>query len=144
MAENSGHSEREEFRGAKVQILGTNPEHPEKGRIFVWTKMGWFERLEGPSGNVAFTPIAESQEELKELILEDNPRADLRDLVGKYRKKVTEEFMEQSRSNPDEPEGSAEYSGRRPAGNSAIYPTQNTSEETDEDDEDQEYHQHDL
>jgi hypothetical protein len=132
MAENEGHSEREEFRGARVQILGTNPEHPAKGRIFVWTKMGWFERLEGPSGNAAFTPIAESEEELKELLLEDNPRAELSDLVGKYRKQVSEEFIEQSRSYQEEPEESAERL------------TDNTSEETDEDDEDQEYHQHDL
>ena len=132
MPENEGHSEREEFRGAPVQILGTNPEHPEKGRIFVWTKMGWFERLKGPEGNVAFTPIAESEEELKELILEDNPQADLSDLAGRYRKKVSEEFIEQSRSYPAEEEESAERFG------------DNTSEETDEDDEDQEYHQHDL
>ena len=131
MPENEGHSEREEFRGAPVQILGTNPEHPEKGRIFVWTKMGWFERIVA-SGNVVFTPIAESEEELKELILEDDPEADLSDLAGTYRKKISEEFIEQSRSYQEEPEESAERL------------TDNTSEETDEDEEDQEYHQHDL
>ena len=67
MADNGGHLEQEEFREAPIQILGTNPDRPEKGRIFVWTKMGWFERLEGSSGNVAFTPVADSEEELREL-----------------------------------------------------------------------------
>ena len=122
MVDNERHSEREASRGAKIQILGTNPDNPEKGRIFVWTKMGWFERLEGQSGDVAFTPIADSEEELRELISRDNPKADLDDIRGKYRKKVSEEFIEQSPSYSDSPEESSEES---------------------DDDEDQEYHQHD-
>lgn len=93
---------------ARIQILGTNPETPEEGRIFVWTKMGWFERLEGPSGNVAFTHVADSEEELRELISRDNPRADLNELGGKYSKKVSEEFLEQSLSLSDSPEDSSE------------------------------------
>ena len=125
MVDNEEHSEREESRGAKIQILGTNPENPEKGRIFVWTKMGWFERVEGQSGDIAFTPIADSEEELRELILRDNPDTDLTELGGDFRKKVSEEFIEQSPSYPDSPEDS--------------------SEETDEDNEDeQENHTHDL
>jgi hypothetical protein len=122
MVDTGEYSEREESRGAKIQILGTNPDNPEKGRIFVWTKMGWFERLEGQSGDVAFTPVSDSEEELRKLISRDNPRADLRDLSGKYRKKVSEEFIEQSPSYSD----SSEDSG----------------EEFD-DDEEQKYHQHD-
>ena len=122
MVENGEYSEREEFRGARIQILGTNAKTPEKGRIFVWTKMGWFERLEGQSGNVAFTPVAESEEELRELISRDNPLADLAKLGGKYRKKVSKEFTEQSLSYSDTDEDS--------------------TGEPDEDD--QEYHQHGL
>ena len=122
MVDNGGQSEREEFRGARIQILGTNPDTPEEGRIFVWTKMGWFERLEGQSGNVAFTPVADSEEELRELISRDNAQADLHELSGEYRKMVSEEFIEQSRSYSDFPEDS--------------------NEEPDEDD--QEYHQHGL
>ena len=122
MPENGGHSEREEFQGARIQVLGTKPDAPGEGRIFVWTKMGWFERLEGPSGDVAFTPVADSEEELRELISRDNPNTELDDLRGKHRKKVSEEFIEQSRSYSDSPEDS--------------------NEEPDEDD--QEYHQHGL
>ena len=123
MADNEEHSEREESRGAKIQILGTNPADPEKGRIFVWTKMGWFERLEGQSGDIAFTPIAESEKELRELISRDNPNADLDDLRGKYRKKVSEEFIEQSPSYSDSSEDSSEEAN---------------------DDEEQTYHEPDL
>jgi hypothetical protein len=122
MVGNGKHSEQEEFHGAPIQILDTDPDTPEEGRIFVWTKMGWFERLEGPSGNIAFTAVANSEEELRELISLDNPKADLDELGGKYRKKVSEEFMEQSSSYSDSPEDS--------------------DEEPDEDD--QQYHQHDL
>ena len=122
MIDNEGYSEREESRGAQIQILGTNPDNPEEGRIFVWTKIGWFERLEGQSGNVAFTLIADSEKELRELISRDNPNTDLGDLRGNYRKKVSEEFIEQSPSYSDSPEDSTEESN---------------------DDEDQEYHQHD-
>jgi hypothetical protein len=121
MADDKGHSEREESRGAKIQILGTNLDNPEKGRIFVWTKMGWFERLAGLSGNIAFTPIADSEEELRELISRDNPDTDLYELRGKYRKMVSAEFIEQSPSYSDS--------------------TEDSSEESD-DDEEQEYHLH--
>jgi hypothetical protein len=115
-------SEREESRGADIQILGTNPDNPEKGRIFVWTKMGWFERLEGPAGGIAFDLVAESEKELKEMISRDNPNTDLDDLRGNYRKMVSEEFKEQSPSYSDSPEES--------------------NEEAD-DNEEQEYHLHD-
>jgi hypothetical protein len=122
VVDNGGQSEGEEFRGARIRISGTNPVTPKKGRIFVWTKIGWFERLEGPLGNVAFTHVADSEEELRELISSDNPQADLYEVGGKNRKQVSEEFLEQSRSYSDSPEDS--------------------SEEPDEDD--QEYHQHGL
>ena len=121
MSDNGGHTEREEFRGARIQVLGTNPDAPDEGRIFVWTKMGWFERLGRASEGTAFTHVADSEEELREFVSRDNPKADLYDLGGKYRKEVSEEFTEQSRSNPDSPEDSGE--------------------EPDEDD--QQYHQHD-
>jgi hypothetical protein len=122
MFDNRENLEKEESRGAEIQILGTNPTNPEEGRIFVWTKMGWFERLEGQDGNIAFEHVADSEKELRELISRDNPNVDLDDLQGKYRKMVSEEFKEASPSYQDSLEDSAEES---------------------EDNEDQEYHLHD-
>ena len=125
MADDEGQSEREEFRGAPIQILGTNPDEPDEGRVFVWTKMAWFERLEGQWGDVAFTPIAESEKELRELVLRDDPEADLTELGGEFGKQVAEEFISQSPSIPESPDDS--------------------NPENDEDNEDQqEFHTHDL
>jgi hypothetical protein len=95
---------------------------PDEGRIFVWTKTGWFERIEGSLGNVAFTPIADSEGRLRELIARDEPLVDLVELGGEYRKMVSEEFLEQSTSIRD-------------------YPGYSIDEPSDED-EDQQYHQH--
>jgi len=125
MPENGEQSEKEEFRGARIQILVTNADDPEAGRVFVWTKMAWFERLEGQWGDVAFTPIAESEEELKEIVGRDNPDADLTEVSGEFKDQVAEEFLEQSPSFPATPE--------------------DADDETDEDNEDdQEFHTHDL
>jgi len=96
MADNEGHSEREDFRGARIQVLGTNTDDPAEGRIFVWTKMGWFERMEGPWGDVAFTPVAESEEELRILVAKDDPKADLSELSGEFKKMVSAEFRDQT------------------------------------------------
>jgi hypothetical protein len=112
----------DEFRGAKLRIFGTDPDNPDEGRIFVWTKMGWFERLEGQSGDVAFTPIAQSESELRELISRDDPSADLVQLGREYRKMVSKEFIEQSPSYRDSPE----YSDEEPL-----------------EEDSQQYHQHD-
>jgi hypothetical protein len=123
MVEDREHKTQDEFRGARLRIFGTKSDNPDEGRIFVWTKTGWFERIEGSSGNVAFTPIADSEADLRELIARDNPAADLVELGGDYRKTVSEEFSEQSTFDQD----FREHSENEPS----------------DEDEDQQYHQHD-
>ena len=122
MAERRKDLAQNEFRGARLRIFGTNPDNPEEGRIFVWTKSGWFERIEGQSGDVAFTPVAQSEDELRKFISRDDPSVDLVQLGREYRKMVSEEFTEQSASYQDSPE----YSSEEPT-----------------EDDDQQYHQHD-
>jgi hypothetical protein len=90
------HFPGDEFRGNRLRVLGTNQDEPEEGRIFVWTKEGWFERLEGSSGNVAFSHIAESEDELRDLVAEDDPSADLSELGGNIRHTISAEFVEHS------------------------------------------------
>jgi hypothetical protein len=101
---------RDEFRGAKPRVFGTNPDNPENGRTFVWTQMGWFERVEGPWGDVAFTPIADSESDLRDLIAKDNPDADLMELDNEFGKNVYDEFMENAEQPlyPEAPETSSE------------------------------------
>jgi hypothetical protein len=115
---------QEEFHGARLRIYGSRQGDPEEGRIFVWTKSGWFERIEGSHGNVAFTPIADSEAELHDLVSQDNTSPDFIELGGDFRKMVSEEFMEQSTDYQDTPAFS--------------------EDEAEEEDEEQEYHQHDL
>jgi hypothetical protein len=121
MATNMGNSEREELNEDRIDVYGTNPNAPEEGRIFVGTDMGWFERLEGQSGDIAFTRVGDSEEEVRGLIVRDDAKAELNELGGKYSKKVTEEYEEQTLSDS----GSVKDPSEEPG-----------------DEEDQEYHQH--
>jgi hypothetical protein len=114
----------DELRGAMIRVLGTDPDNPEDGRIFVWTKVGWFEREEGPFGVASFTPVAKSEDELREYISRDDPSADLVQLGGEFRKNISEEFMEQALMAMDQSEDSDEDSFH-------------------DDEDDQQYHQHD-
>jgi hypothetical protein len=118
------HFEGDEFRGNRLRMVGTNRDEPEEGRNFVWTKEGWFERLEGTSGNVAFSHISDSEDDLRQLVLRDNPGADFFELGGDFRHTVEDEFVEQFRFFRD----SANYTRQDPI----------------EEDEDQGFHQHDL
>ncbi len=99
---------REEFRGACPRIFGTDPDNPEHGRVFVWTKMGWFERIEGPWGDIAFTPVADSEDQLRELISQNNPDIDLVEFENEFGKTVYQEFMEDEPLYPEAPETSSE------------------------------------
>jgi hypothetical protein len=124
MAEDRKELIQDEFRGSRIGVYGTHRNNPDEGRIFVWTKTGWFERIEGTMGNVAFTPIAESEDELRDLLKEDNPNFDLVQLGGSIKKTVTEEFRDQSTYLQEAPK------------DTIVEPT--------DEDEGQEYHQHDL
>ncbi len=98
------------LRGAEPAAFTTNPDDPfDEGRIFVWSKMGWFERLEGPTGNVEFMPIAKSEHEMHEMLGEE-------ELVylgdQEEGQLVVSEFLEQSPLWPESPEMSDEPSQR--------------------------------
>jgi hypothetical protein len=105
-AETAG--DRDASSGSVIRVFGTNREQPGEGRIFVLTKMGWFERLEGSSGAVAFTPIAQSEHEMRELVSRDGPSASVMSLSGHYANMVSEEFRQQAPSYRDSPEYSHE------------------------------------
>jgi len=121
MADGKENTAQNESRGIQLRVFGTNPDNPAEGRIFIWTKSGWFERIEGESGGVAFTPVAQSEDEVRKLISRDDASVDLVPLGKEYRKMVSEEFIEQTQSYRDTPE---------------------YSEEEPTEDDDQQYHQH--
>jgi hypothetical protein len=108
MPEDMERPDENEFLGARPRILVTDARNPEFGRTFVWTKLGWFKREEGKMGDVAFTPIADSEDELRRLVMREDPAADLIAASGEYRKMVSAEFMDQEPLNPDSPDNYSE------------------------------------
>ena len=101
---------RDEFRGARPRIFRTESGKTQEFRTFVWTKMGWFERMEGPWGDVAFTPVADSEEQLRDWLSQDDADIDLIELDKEYDRNVYQEFMEQADQPlyPESPENSSQ------------------------------------
>ena len=99
--------EKELFGGVEPRVFTTNPDDPGEGRTFVWAKTRWYERLEGTSGAVAFTPVADSENELR-VWLSQQQLAELTELDDEEAYMVREEFLEQSALYPEAPELSDE------------------------------------
>jgi hypothetical protein len=85
---------RKKSRAAPIRIFGTDPDNPAEGRIFLWTKAGWFERIEDQPGDLTFTDVAQSEVELRDFIKRDDPSVDLVQLGTEYRKKTLAEFTD--------------------------------------------------
>jgi len=99
MAEDKKHLHGNKSHRTPIRIFGTNPNNPEEGRIFLWTKAGWFERIEGQSGDMTFFLVAQSEDELRDFVAHDDPSADLTQLGPEYRKRASEEFTGQPTSS---------------------------------------------
>jgi len=99
--------EKDLLQGFSPRVFGTQVEDPWNGRVFVWGKMGWYERLEGESGAVAFSPIAHSEEALRRQLHAEGAPA-LVDLDDDFASLVIQEFSEQVPLYPESPELSDE------------------------------------
>jgi len=101
--------ERELFQGTNLVVFTTNQDDPLEGRVFVWTKVGWYEREEGEQGDIAFTPVAKSEREFREM-LDDQEESDLTQLDPRdeISRMVLQEFREQAPLVPESPELSNE------------------------------------
>lgn len=85
--------------GAAPRIFISEPGR----RTFVWSKIGWLERLEGENGAVEFSPVADSEEELRAWLRQSDD-ADLTEIDDGYAEVVRDEFDEQSPLYPEAPE----------------------------------------
>jgi hypothetical protein len=101
------------FDGAQPRVFVTNPNDPEEGRTFVWAKARWYERLEGEMGNVAFSPLTDSEEELRSWLTEETG-LESTEVDGEYAKRVREEFLDQTPLYPEASELSDEPPPREP------------------------------
>jgi hypothetical protein len=99
--------ERDILQEAQPRVFVTEPDDPEEGLTFVWARGRWYQRVEGDMGNVAFPPVADSEEDLRQWVSQQGP-ADLTELDEDYARQVTLEFQEQAPLYPEAPELSDE------------------------------------
>jgi len=104
------------FRETEPRIFSTHPKYPENGRTFIWAWTEWFERLEGDSGAVSFTPVADSEPELRRWLVLQKRDRDITEITGEFARDVKDEFLEQVPLFPEAPETSSEepFSERSP------------------------------
>lgn len=95
------------LQGARPRVFVTDPNAPEEGLTFVWARGRWYQRVEGDMGNVAFPPIADSEEELRQWVSQEG-QPDLTELDEDYARQVAREFGEMSPLYPEAPELSDE------------------------------------
>jgi len=99
----------EEVRsGAEPRVFVTDAEVPGRGRTFVWSKIGWFERLKGEPENVEFSHVADSEDELRGWLAQSDGDIDLTELDDGFAEIVREEFLEDTPLYPEAPELSEE------------------------------------
>jgi hypothetical protein len=92
------------YRGTRPVAYSTNWRKPAEGRTLVWAWTQWYERLEGPTGAVAFTPVADWEDELRRWLSQQGIE-DLTDISqSEFGIRVIEEFLDQT---PLYPESSA-------------------------------------
>lgn len=101
------------FDGAQPRVFVTSPNDPAEGRTFVWAKARWYERLEGEMGNVAFSPLTDSEEELRSWLTEETG-LESTEVDSEYAETVRQEFLDQTPLYPEAPELSDEPPPREP------------------------------
>jgi hypothetical protein len=100
--------ERDLLQDVEPRVFVTQESDPEEGLTFVWARARWYERAEGEMGNVAFTPIADYEEELRQWLSEAGQQSDLTEMDDDYAQMVAQEFLEQAPLYPEAAELSDE------------------------------------
>lgn len=96
------------FRETEPRIFTTHPDEPGEGRIFVWAWTEWFERIEGQSGAVTFTPVADNEAQLRRWLILSRCKRDLTEIDDDFARDIREEFLDQVPLFPEAPETSSE------------------------------------
>jgi hypothetical protein len=96
--------EEDLFARVDPRIFVTDSDDLDEARTFVWAPIGWFERVEGDTGAVEFSPVAQDEEELREWLSEQNVEITEIDVDEEFARTVREEFLEQSPLYPEAPE----------------------------------------
>ncbi|MEX2599483.1 MAG: hypothetical protein WD533_07495 [Dehalococcoidia bacterium] len=75
-----------------IRVFNTNPSAPEEGHTYVWSDARWYERIEEPGGAVAFSLIAETEDDLRGRLLERG--AEVSEIDEEFARQVRGEFQE--------------------------------------------------
>jgi hypothetical protein len=94
MTEGNGQTNKKIPQVTPIKVYGTSPDEPEKGRIFIRTKAGWFERMiKNQSADLIFTQAGQSEDDFLRFIAKDNPSINIVQLNGEHRQKVYNELI---------------------------------------------------
>ena len=85
------------------RVYVTNPAAPSEGRVFIWHRTRWYERVAGEDGPAAFTPLADSDEELPDAVPEAREGSFV-EIEDDFAARVHEEFREHTPLYPEAPE----------------------------------------
>ena len=89
------------FRGTEPRIFSTDPDAPEEGRVFVWAWTEWFERIEGESDAVTFSPVGTRTDDEFRYWLSQQGDFDLTDIEKtEFGQDIVNEFLEQTNLYP--------------------------------------------
>lgn len=94
------------------RVFSTNPDDPEEGRTFVWVSMGWYERIEGDTGAVEFSPTSMDEHALREWLSEQD--IEITEIDDDHTKMVREEFLNEDPLYMEAPELSNQENAARP------------------------------
>jgi hypothetical protein len=94
------------------RVFVTNPDDPAEGLAFVWANTQWFERIEGDSGAVEFSPTSMDESALREWLSEQG--LDITELDDEFAATVREEFLNENPLYPEAPELSNQENPARP------------------------------
>jgi hypothetical protein len=94
------------------RVFVTSSDDQENGRIFVWARTQWFERLSGDSGAVEFSPLSMDVPDLREWLREQD--LEMTETDDELTALVREEFLNQNPLYPEAPELSNQEFEARP------------------------------
>jgi hypothetical protein len=81
------------------RVFSTSPDDPGEGRTFVWARTRWFEREEGDSGAVEFSPVEMSEAEIHDWLREQD--LEMTEIDDEFSHIVRDEFKNESSLYPE-------------------------------------------
>jgi hypothetical protein len=100
------------YANADPRVYSSNADTPGAGRTFVWAQARWFERVESETENgaVEFSPVADSEEDLRDWLAAQDVEIDEVDPAdNQFAAVVRDEFMNQTPLYPEAPELSDQW-----------------------------------